>query len=221
MSRISSLVDSGALFGGARCAFFLYVSGLISHSWSRFLPTLNGLSTWTLDGSVSPLTPGFEARRAALWSPLLQWALFLFSRRVYLGLMSWEYETAMDEADERDGKESCLLYGSGPLISHFRARAFQVWVYALPSMPLLLWESLLKPRSQSGRDSSYAVEPTDLDRLPGIFWILLVSLFSTGFYRIFLSFLRFHYGTLVWTQPLRTGVVLSVLGRTVQYGFLY
>lgn len=178
----------------------------------RFLPTLNGLRTWTLDGSLSPLTPGFEATRTALWTPLLQWCLFLFSRRVYLSLMTWEYETAMNEADIRDENEAKLMYGHGQLVPDFRSKCFQVWIHVLPVMSLCLWEWVLKPRDST---------PTDLDVWPGFLWTLLVTLFATWTHRIFLSFQRFSYGCLVWTEPLESGVVLTVLGRTVHYGLIY
>jgi hypothetical protein len=151
-----------------------------------------------------------ESRRNALWIPLIQWALFIFARRHYFGLVHWEYETALDEDDKKENKESAMM-GSLLLFPNLRRYCYFFWIYTLPMLPVLIWHAFLRPH----------YSPTDLNVWPGALWVLLLSIFSTGLFKIFLSMMNFQYCMIVWMQPWKSGVAFMTFNKENQFGLIY
>lgn len=193
---------------------FLYIHGsyLISGAlWTAFwfLPTRDGLQTWILDGSQSAVKQGLGGTRNALWFPLLQWCLFVFSRRYYFGIIHWEYENGLIMDDVQDVEDSKVLFGKIVVMEHFRTRCFQIWMYTLPAIPILVWEGFLKP-----------AHITDLQAWPGLIWVILTCCLSTAGLRVFLSMMNFQYRYIAWTDPWERGLAIRKFDHYNSYGII-
>lgn len=160
---------------------------------------------WCLPGNDIVDYP--ENYQNIIWKSIVQWLFFLFCNRYYLSLIHWENENLLRIDDEQDIYES-EVYGTYLCFKNLKRFCHKIWVYSIPSLPVLIWEIMGK---LSDRVSIW----------PGFFWLSLISIVSTSSFRVFLNFFSFQYQCLVWIVKWRKGIVIRRFDKHDSFGIIH
>ena len=136
-----------------------------------------------------------------IWKILAQWILFSFCNRYFLSFVHWEHENLLWLDDENESDRFIL-------IADLRKRCYQIWVLSLPFLSVLIWEVIA---NWNFRQSVW----------PGLIWMMIISGFSTGIFRIFLNFLNFQYQCLIWVKKWEKGLVIRRFEKHNSFGIIH
>ncbi|RKO83011.1 hypothetical protein BDK51DRAFT_36541 [Blyttiomyces helicus] len=138
----------------------------------------------------------------AVWVPVAHWWVYMLVRRKYVGLVAWEAEAAVAEADEVGPR-------AWPVS---RATLASIRSYVVAALPFVVYHALVKPAAPAAA--------MGLDVAAGGPSLLRAAIavgMANWLYWIWLSFLNFSNRAVAWVERERRGVVFSVWDKEIKH----